>query len=221
MEAKKGAEYIMAVKVGIINYKMGNIQSVVNALTFLGHIPIISSNPQKLSKADAYILPGVGAFAEAMKNLQNEGLIDFLNEEILTNKKPILGICLGMQLMTKYSLERGKHQGLGWIDAQVLPIPFVTHLRVPHVGWNNLNIIQKEPLFSRLDKESHFYFDHSYYVSSNDESLSAAQCNHGVEMCVAFRKDNIFATQFHPEKSQTSGLKLLRNFLNYCEASLW
>ncbi|PHR55231.1 MAG: imidazole glycerol phosphate synthase subunit HisH [Arcobacter sp.] len=211
----------MAVKVGIINYHMGNIQSVVNALTFLGHIPLVSSDPNKLKDADAYILPGVGAFAQAMKNLEHEALIEFLNEEVLFKKKPILGICLGMQLMTNYSLELGEHKGFGWIDAQVLPIPISSHLRVPHVGWNNLEIYEKEPLFSRLNKTSHFYFDHSFYVYSNDKSIITATCNHGVEMCVSFRKDNIFATQFHPEKSQTSGLKLLRNFLDYCEASLW
>jgi len=211
----------MAVKVGIINYGMGNIQSVSNALSFLGHTPIISSDPNKLQEADAYILPGVGAFGEAMSNLQKYNMLTFLHTEIITNKKPILGICLGMQLMTNSSLELGTHKGLGWIEAEVLPIPGNLNLRVPHVGWNNLVIKSKEPLFSYLDENSHFYFDHSLYVSCRDTDSIIATSKHGIEMCVAFRKGNIFATQFHPEKSQTSGLKLLRNFLNYAEAALW
>lgn len=211
----------MAVKVGIINYDMGNIQSVVNALSFLGHTPIISDNPHELIEADAYILPGVGAFGEAMKNLKRRDLIAFLNTEVLTNKKPILGICLGMQLMANHSVEMGEHAGLGWIDAEVLPIPLKKGIHVPHVGWNNINIIEKEPLFSRISQESHFYFDHSYYVSLNDKNAVLATCENGIEMCISLRKNNIFATQFHPEKSQANGLKLLRNFLNYSEAALW
>ena len=211
----------MAVKVGIINYDMGNIQSVANALSFLGHTPIISDNPHVLMEADAYILPGVGAFGEAIKNLNNRGLIEFLNTEVLINKKPILGICLGMQLMTNSSLELGKYKGFGWIDAEVVPIPKNKNICVPHVGWNNIHIKIKEPLFSHIKQESHFYFDHSFYVSSYDTDSVTATCNNGVEMCISLRKDNIFATQFHPEKSQTNGLKVLRNFLNYSEASLW
>jgi glutamine amidotransferase len=211
----------MAVQVGIINYDMGNIQSVTNALSFLGHEPIISDNPHKLIEADAYILPGVGAFGEAIKNLKDRGLIEFLNTEVLTNKKPILGICLGMQLMTNHSVELGDHIGFGWIDAEVLPIPLHESIHVPHVGWNNVHIAMKEPLFSHISPNSHFYFDHSFYVSCKNENVIAATCKNGIEMCVSLRKDNIFATQFHPEKSQTNGLKVLRNFLNYSEAALW
>lgn len=221
METERGALQIMAVQVGIINYSMGNIQSVANALSFLGHTPIISDNPKVLQSADAYILPGVGAFGEAMKNLQACGFIEFLNKEIIENKKPILGICLGMQLMAKSSLELGMHEGLGWIDANVIPLPSSEDIRVPHVGWNNLDIKIKSPLFSRLGENSHFYFDHSFYFSSRDKDCIMATCEHGIDICVAIRKDNIFATQFHPEKSQTSGLKLLRNFLDYSEAALW
>ena len=208
----------MTIQVGIINYKMGNIQSVANALSFLGHSPIVSDDPHKHLLADAYILPGVGAFGEAMKNLQHYGTTRFLETEILIHKKPILGICLGMQLMANHSNELGSHQGLGWVDAEVHAFPTDHHLRVPHVGWNNLETKTETPLFSHLDTNSHFYFDHSYYVACHDHKNILATCHYGTEMTVALRKENIFATQFHPEKSQNSGLKLLRNFLDYSES---
>ena len=210
----------MAVKVAIINYGMGNIQSVSNALKFLGYHPSIADEAADLRDAEAYILPGVGAFGEAMHNLENLGLIPTLEDEVLGNKKALFGICLGMQLLAGSSEELGSHRGLGWIDAEILPIPEKPLLRVPHVGWNQLKIHRKEPLFSRLDRDEHFYFDHSFYMQCRDEAAILATCDYGTEMAVAIRKENIFATQFHPEKSQTAGLKLLRNFLNYAEASL-
>lgn len=210
----------MAVKTAIINYGMGNIQSVANALAFLGHEPVISDDPEVLGDADAYILPGVGAFGEAVHNLHALGLVAFLEKEVLQNRKPLLGICLGMQLLAKHSEELGFHEGLGWIDGEILHIPKEASLHVPHVGWNQLNIRKKEPLFSRLKADTHFYFDHSYYLDCRDEGVILATCDYGVNMCVAIRRENIFATQFHPEKSQSAGLKMLRNFLNYAEASL-
>lgn len=210
----------MAVKVAIINYGMGNIQSVANALEFLGHHPVVSDDAALLRDADTYILPGVGAFGEAMQNLRKLELIPLLEEEVLQNKKPLLGICLGMQLLAGHSEELGSHEGLGWIDAEIMHIPKKASLHIPHVGWNQLTIRKKEPLFTRLGIETHFYFDHSFYMECRDKEAILATCDYGVEMIAAIRKENVFATQFHPEKSQTAGLKLLRNFLNYAEASL-
>ena len=210
----------MAIQVGIINYGMGNIQSVANALRFLGYHPAISSSVDVLRKADAIIVPGVGAFGEAMHNLEKLRLIDFLEEDVLKLRKPFLGICLGMQLLARRSEEQGSHDGLGWIDAEIVQIPHETSLRVPHVGWNQLSIRQKEPLFARLVAHRHYYFDHSFYMRCHDESAIVATCDYGSDMVVAIRKDHIFAVQFHPEKSQSAGLKLLRNFLNFSEGCL-
>ena len=201
----------------IINYGMGNIGSVANALTSLGSDYFISGRKEDLHQADAYILPGVGAFPAAMENLRKLALIDELSEQILIREKPFLGICLGMQLLAKDSMEQGYSTGLGWIEGHVLKIEASNGLRVPHVGWNNVNFSQRMPLFRNIDEDSHFYFDHSFYFQTASDVVSAA-CNYGGRWAAAIQKGNIFATQFHPEKSQRNGLKLLRNYLNFVEA---
>jgi glutamine amidotransferase len=198
----------------IIDYGVGNIHSVYNAIDFLDYRKIkISDDPKVIEKADVIILPGVGAFDEAIKNLKTRNLQDILNQEVLIKKKPILGICVGMQMLATLSEENGTHEGLNWIEGNVKKLQLPKKFSVPHVGWNNL-IIQNEKLFeNNIGKEIHFYFDHSYYFEC-DEQYVAAYCDYGINVTAAVQKENIFGVQFHPEKSQVNGLKLFRNFFN-------
>lgn len=193
---------------------MGNLQSVQNALLALGHNAEISSDPEVLSSADAYILPGVGAFPKAMENLAKLNLIKVLEKNVIQGKKPLLGICLGMQLIAKSSEELGHHEGLGWLDAKVVAIPSNLGMKVPHVGWNDLKIQNPNSIFNNIDSGSNFYFDHSFHFTCEDKFVTAT-CNYGMPVIAAVQKDNIFAVQFHPEKSQTAGLRFLRNFSDW------
>jgi glutamine amidotransferase len=197
---------------------MGNLRSVSNALTYLGYQPLISSQPHILTQADALILPGVGAFGEAMRNLKALGLVEVLTRQVLQEKKLFFGICLGMQLLAEESEELGRHQGLGWVKGRVVKIPAQRQLRLPHVGWNNIRVKRQKPLFANLEASPSYYFDHSFHLVC-DQALVAATCQYGTELVAAVQWRNIFATQFHPEKSQVKGLKLLRNFLNCLEMS--
>ena len=201
----------------IIDYGMGNIASVEMALDYLDVPYSVSSSPDEIAKAAAYILPGVGAFQAAMENLRSKGLIAPLKHEVMDNKKPFLGICLGMQLLAESSTEKGYAKGLGWIPGKVVEIPSNNSLRVPHVGWNNVSEKGNTILFDKITSEKNFYFDHSFRMVCPDE-FKIATCENGTKIVAAVRKDNIFATQFHPEKSQRNGLKLLRNFTNYAKS---
>lgn len=203
----------MSGTVAIIDYGIGNIHSVIHALSHLGYKCRATRDPQTIRNSQALILPGVGAFGQAMDNLKTFGLLDLLNEEVLTVGKPILGICLGMQILGRSSEESPGYAGLGWLDFEVVSIPNKPGIKIPHVGWNTISKRGPSGLFSRLDDEAHFYFDHSYYADS-DASLSIAFCDYGVMMPVIVGRDNIIGIQFHPEKSQVSGLKLLRNYFN-------
>jgi imidazole glycerol-phosphate synthase subunit HisH len=200
--------------IAIINYGMGNIGSVANAIGRLGAKYIVSGNREDLSRCDAFILPGVGAFPAAMKNLRKLDLLTELTEQVMIKKKPILGICLGMQLLAEDSVEQEFCLGFGWMKGHVRALDASKGHRIPHVGWNNIEILEKEPLFSRIDREAQFYFDHCFHLSCNGDGI-AASCEYGSTFVAAIHQENIFATQFHPEKSQRSGLKVLRNFLNF------
>ncbi|OGI11760.1 MAG: imidazole glycerol phosphate synthase, glutamine amidotransferase subunit [Candidatus Margulisbacteria bacterium GWF2_35_9] len=201
-------------KIVIIDYGVGNTHSVSNAIKHLGYKQLkISDNEQTIKEADVLILPGVGAFDECMKNLKDSHLDTILGEQVLENKKPILGICVGMQMMAEFSEENGIHQGLNWIHGMVKKLDLPKNFAVPHVGWNNVTIEHNEPIFSRNDENCNFYFDHSYYFHCNEEYVSA-WCDYGVKITAAVQQDNIFGVQFHPEKSQTNGLKLFRSFFN-------
>lgn len=204
-------------KILIIDYRVGNYQSVLNALKFLGCDCSISDKKSDILRARAYILPGVGAFGEAMKNLDELELIGLLGEQVVTEKKPILGICLGMQILANSSQEDGSRKGLGWIDGTVEALRKAKGIRIPHVGWNSLEILKKYPLFTKVEENANFYFDHSYRFVCDDKYVSA-KCSHGYGFTAAVQKDNIFGVQFHPEKSQNNGLKLFRSFLNYVES---
>lgn len=200
-------------KILVIDYGLGNHQSVANALELLGYDFLVSDNVEDIIGASAYILPGVGNFTEAVKNIDKLRLRPTLNEEIIGKKKPILGIGLGMQLLASSSEESGKHDGLGWIEGRVVKMPPSAGHRMPHVGWNDLDIKKKTPLFDRTEKGANFYFDHSYHFEC-DEQYVAAHASHGIDVVAAVQKDNVYGVQFHPEKSQNNGLKIFRCFFN-------
>lgn len=200
----------------IVNYGMGNLGSVENALRLLQANFLTTNRQEDIRRADAVILPGVGAFGAAMENLRRLRLIDALTELVLGRRKPYLGICLGMQILAHDSEEQGFFPGLGWVDGHVTRLAPADELRVPHVGWNDIAIREKTPLLARIGEAAHFYFDHSFHLQCPPEVVTAS-ADYGGEIVAAIRKDNIFATQFHPEKSQRNGLKLLRNFLNHAE----
>lgn len=200
--------------VGIIDYGMGNLLSVFNALEIIGADARICSQPSELFDVDQIILPGVGAFGDCMTNLEKKGFIKPLNRLVLEKRKPIMGICLGMQVMARRSFEGGEFKGLGWFDAEVVRIqPSDKSLRVPQIGWNDITC-KIGPLFLGLPERPDFYFVHSYHMSCSHQDDIQATCMYGDEIITAaVLKNNIFATQFHPEKSQDYGLRLLENFL--------
>ncbi|MDX2143335.1 MAG: imidazole glycerol phosphate synthase subunit HisH [Rhodospirillaceae bacterium] len=198
----------------IIDYGMGNLSSVVWALHSLGCRAEISNNPERIAVAEALILPGVGAFGEAMLRIRSGGLIPVLERRVFEDRVPFLGICLGMQLLGKQSTEGGIHQGLGWIDAQVDRIPDNLAIRVPHIGWNEVAWAANSPINASIEQNSHFYFNHSFHMTMAGDGV-AATTNIGEPILAAVTKDNIWGVQFHPEKSQNNGRRLLRNFLNF------
>jgi glutamine amidotransferase len=202
--------------IAIIDYGMGNKHSVYNALKYIGAEALISKDPREIRKAERLILPGVGAFGAAMENLRQFGLIDILNEEVMVKGKPFLGICLGMQLLAATGTEKGLFKGLGWIAGEVQKLhPPGTGFKLPHVGWNDIELVRDTALFKGLKKEKAFYFVHSYAIRLEDKNDLIATGNYGVDFTAAVVKDNIFATQFHPEKSQKNGLTILENFVNW------
>ncbi len=197
----------------IVDYGLGNLGSIQNMIKKAGGSSVISSDPKDIEKADKLILPGVGAFDNGMSNIKKMGLIDVLNTKVLKQKTPVLGLCLGMQLFAKSS-EEGKLPGLAWIDSVNLRFNFDdTRLKVPHMGWNELELKKKSALFDGMPEEKRFYFVHSYHMACNDKADILATTNYGIDFVSAIQKGNIFGTQFHPEKSHKFGLMLFRNFI--------
>jgi glutamine amidotransferase len=196
---------------------MGNVRSVQNAFDSLGHDAVVTSDPSVIAEAERLVLPGVGAFGDAMENLRMRGLVDVLRQQVLEAKKPFLGICLGMQLLAKSSSEHGTHLGLGWIDAEVTRFNFpATGLKVPHMGWDEIVPHGEHPLMEGLRADQFvFYFVHSFFVVCRESRDVAASCEYGTSFTAAIEKGNIFATQFHPEKSQDNGIQLLQNFAEW------
>ncbi len=199
--------------IAIVNHGLGNIRSVAGAIERLGAEAVVTNDANELTKADKLILPGVGAFGDGIGNLRALGLEDILNRLVLRESRPILGICLGFQLMAKESCEFGYHRGLGWIDAVVEKIDTNGRLRLPHVGWNDLFQRKESKLFENIPEDALFYYVHSYHVTCSDQSMIIGECDYGMRFTAAIEKNNIFATQFHPEKSQQWGLELLRNYI--------
>ncbi len=202
--------------VGVLDYGMGNLHSVCNALETLGAEVRLCRKPEDIREVDRLVMPGVGTFDRCMANLAQDGLVEAVTESVLSDGKPIFGICLGMQVMAKRGFENGDHKGLGWIDAEVVRLqPRDAILRVPHVGWDNIEWRNDSALFDGLPLNPEFYFVHSYHMQCRNSSESDATCDYGGNVTVAVRKGNIFGTQFHPEKSQDYGLGVLSNFLKW------
>lgn len=203
--------------INIIDYEMGNLRSVEKAFEKLGFAARVSADPHDIASADKLVLPGVGAFRDCIGNLRAGGFVAPLLAHVQAGK-PLLGICVGMQMLFDESEEFGCHQGLGLIPGKVVRFPSGMvengeRLKVPHMGWNNLQIKKSSPLFSGVANESFVYFVHSYYCQAENETDVAASCGYGeVEFCASVWHDNIMATQFHPEKSQSVGLQIFRNF---------
>lgn len=204
----------MSSPVAIIDYGMGNLDSVARAVEECGGRARRASCPADLDDAAHIILPGVGAFGEAMSHLEDAGLVDALDRAVREEGIPFLGVCLGMQLLAKRSFEGGEHAGLGWIDAEVRRFASCDpQLRVPHVGWNEVHPVRTSDLFEGIEAGSDFYFVHSYRMECRDVSDVLATTPYGEDFCCVVQRENIAGVQFHPEKSQAIGLKLLRNFL--------
>ncbi len=206
-------------RIDIIDYGMGNVQSVRNALERLGCKVHVSGDFSTLSAADALVLPGVGAFGEAMTNLRDRQLVEPLRHAVLAEGKPLLGICLGMQLLADRSTERGNYSGLGLIPGQVREIPVLPGYRLPHIGWNDVSVRMRDPLFRELPEKSAFYFVHSYRFECDSQFISGLT-DYGFDITASVQRERIFGVQFHPERSQRKGLRLLRNFVDFVESTV-
>jgi glutamine amidotransferase len=197
--------------IAIIDYQMGNLRSVQKAFEKVGHQPVITSDPQVLREADKVVLPGVGAFGDAMRELRARGLVEPIRE-VIDSGKPFIGICLGMQLLFEIGHEGGRHEGLGVLAGEVVRFDVPPEYKVPHMGWNTARVRSATPLLEGIDAAAHFYFVHSYYVSPTDPGVVALETEYGHPFCSMIWRENVYATQFHPEKSQADGLRLLKNF---------
>lgn len=201
-------------KICIVDYGMGNLKSVINALNHTTVCNVCVSNEKRdLDSSDIIILPGVGSFNDAVNNLRERDLFDKLDNEIINRKKPLMAICLGMQIVMDSSEEGGLSEGLGWIPGDVTRFQVPDKFRVPHMGWDNVKIKSHHDLFKGIEENPDFYFVHSYHVNC-DEKYVVASCDYGYEFTAAIQKDNIVAFQFHPEKSHRNGLSLLSNYID-------
>lgn len=209
--------------IAIIDYGIGNLTSISNAFKALNSNAVVTSESSVIQNAEAIVLPGVGAFADGMKNLYNLNLIGILDDMVIKRKIPFLGICLGMQLLAEISYEYGETGGLGWIKGKIDRIkPFEPGYKVPHIGWNDVCLKKDDfVLFRELGKSSTFYFVHSYHFipDKTENKCIAGITNYSIELVTMVQKENIFGVQFHPEKSQGAGLTLLNNFINYIKTN--
>lgn len=199
--------------IAIIDYDAGNIKSVEKALHYLGEEVIITRNSQELLSADKVILPGVGSFEDAMVNIRKYDLESVIKEVVLNNT-PFLGICLGLQLLFESSEESPGVKGLGLLKGKNRKIPDNVGLKVPHIGWNSLHLSNNGVLFNGIDEQAYVYFVHSYYLQAENPDIVTATTDYGVTIHASVEKDNIYACQFHPEKSSKVGLQILQNFAN-------
>lgn len=199
----------------IVDYGMGNVGSICNMLKYIGHHSTISSDPATIRQASRLILAGVGAFDAGMTQLNRLGLTELLTEQVAERKVPVLGICLGMQLLTRSS-EEGQLPGLGWIEADTKRFFFPNNLdlKIPHMGWNKVIRETPSPLTEGLDNESRFYFVHSYHCVLDEPSRAILSVDYGLRVTAAFQKENVLGVQFHPEKSHRFGMQILRNFVS-------
>jgi imidazole glycerol-phosphate synthase subunit HisH len=200
----------------IIDYQMGNLRSVQKACEKVGVSAKITSDPHEIAAAEKLILPGVGGFGDAIAELHRRDLVEPIRD-FASSGRPLLGICLGLQLLFETGYEGGTHRGIGLFAGDVVrfdwrALGIETPLKVPHMGWNQVRKVAAAPILSDIDDLTYFYFVHSYYVRPADPSVVALRCEYGIDFCAMVWKDNIFATQFHPEKSQADGMKLLAGF---------
>lgn len=198
--------------IAIIDYDAGNIKSVEKALQKLGAEVVITKDAQEILRADKVILPGVGAFGDAMANLKKYGLDEVIHQ-VVKNGTPFLGICLGLQLLFERSDETPGVNGLGILKGEILRIPEKDDLKIPHMGWNSLHLQNQGRLFRGLSEQSYVYFVHSYYLKAEEEEIVKATTDYSVNIHASVEKDNVFACQFHPEKSSDVGLQILKNFV--------
>ncbi len=197
----------------VVDYGMGNLRSVQKGFEKVGGNAVISRDPVEIERADRLVLPGVGAFPECMRNLTRLDLVEPILE-FIESGRPFLGICLGLQLLFDESEEFGGHDGFGVIPGKVREFDRNMGLKIPHMGWNQVSFAKEVPIFRGIEEGSFFYFVHSFYVDPDDPTDIAAETEYGIKFTCAAVRDNIFATQFHPEKSQDLGLKILKNFAN-------
>ena len=198
--------------IAMIDYDAGNIKSVEKALLLLGHEVEVTGDPERILKAEKVILPGVGAFGDAMENLKRAGL-DEVIRRVAAKRTPFLGICLGLQLLFERSDEAPGAEGLGLLEGEILKIPDQEGLKIPHMGWNSLHLEHGGRLFRGIEEQSYVYFVHSYYLKAKDESIVKASTEYSTHIHASVEKDNIFGCQFHPEKSSEVGLRILKNFV--------
>ena len=203
--------------ISIVDYGMGNLRSVKKAFESLGFLPTVTRNPEEILNSDGLVLPGVGAFGDCMKNLEDFGLVDPI-KSFINNGKPFLGICLGLQLLFEESEESPGENGLGILKGKVVRFPRFNEerLKVPHMGWNQVDAKRSLPILKGIPVGSWFYFVHSYFPEPEDSGVIAGKTQYGIEFTSAIEKDSVFACQFHPEKSSTLGLKILQNFAVMC-----
>ena len=197
--------------IAIIDYQMGNLRSVQKGFEKVGYDATITGDPKEVGQADKIVLPGVGAFEDAMTELRHPHLVDPICDAIEAGK-PFLGICLGLQLLFDVSYERGEHEGLGILRGKVARFDLPAEYKVPHMGWNGALIRHRAPILDGIEEGTHFYFVHSYYVVPDDPEVVAIEADYHRLFCAMVWRDNLFATQFHPEKSQKHGLQMLKNF---------
>lgn len=200
-------------KVAIINYGMGNVASVQKALNKIGYESTVTNDHNEIKKSNIILLPGVGSFSKGMENLHKLHLIELLNEEVIKKNKPFIGICLGMQLLATYGNEPVKSEGLGWIRGDVVNIESDNGLRIPHLGWNSVNVKNKVDFYNEFNKKD-FYFIHSYHFRASKPEEVTLTVTYGNELVAGIQKRNIYGLQFHPEKSQKVGIKLLKKILD-------
>lgn len=205
--------------IAIIDYDAGNIKSVEKAFQFLGEEVILTRDRNVILNADGIVLPGVGAFGDAMEKLHRYGLVAVIHEAV-EKKIPFLGICLGLQLIFERSDESPGVEGLGLLKGEILHIPEESGLKIPHIGWNSLKFHGKGRLFGGLEESAYVYFVHSYYLKAEDEGIVTAVTEYGTAIHASVEQGNLFACQFHPEKSSDTGLKILRNFISVTKGEL-